>query len=162
MTIRMTYSAACETLASAKPITAAELTLTHLDVLQMTDLTMAQRADLCDADDEIKAGSRGPGCRAAVAIWNARRGASMKLTAKTITDRQIRQLSAEAGQHGDAEMVALCSRALTWEDEYRIALDHDAKGHHNRAAAWEDVRRVESARGRCADAINAARAQEDA
>lgn len=34
------------------------------------------------------------------------------MTARTITDSQIRALRAEAGAHGDAAMVRTCDRAL--------------------------------------------------
>lgn len=83
------------------------------------------------------------------------------LTAETITDKQIRQLRDEAGTAGDLDMVKICDRALTWEDEYRTALQYDSAGHRNRAAAWEDVRRAEACRARCAEVINDASARMD-
>lgn len=56
-----------------------------------------------------------------------------KLTAETITDKQIRSLGIEAFEHGDQEMFDLTAKAI----------DGDAK-----------------AREACADAINNARAME--
>jgi hypothetical protein len=65
-----------------------------------------------------------------------------------ITDEQIRTLSAEAGAHGDQEMVAICQRALTWRDpvgraEARkscAAVIAEARGEAERddEAPWRD------------------------
>ena len=67
-----------------------------------------------------------------------------KLTADTITDDQIRALQAEALAAGDGEQEDLC----------RLALGMTSR------KAWNTT--PYGARIRCADALNAGRAQEDA
>lgn len=74
--------------------------------------------------------------------------AAAKLTAETITDKQIRQLSSEAAQAGDLIQVDLCNIALSGEDS-------DGTG-----TTLGTPCTVEYARQACADVINNARAQE--
>lgn len=85
--------------------------------------------------------------------------ANKSTTAENITHRQIVTLREEALVAGDGKMVAICDRALLWEQEYKTALEYDATGHHNAAAAWEDVRRCDRARAECARVIAHAEAQ---
>lgn len=42
-----------------------------------------------------------------------------EVVATGITDRRIRALSTEAGEHGDLEMVAICERALAGDEQAR-------------------------------------------
>lgn len=76
------------------------------------------------------------------------------LTSETITDRQIRSLRTEARAVPDGRMAALCALAL---DDDISDEDGCDDGH------WMAIRdlSVQDARQRCADAINAARAQAD-
>ena len=82
------------------------------------------------------------------------------LTADTITDKQIRALRTEAAQAGDEAQVKLCDLALTYDANYEEWL-HERQPH-KRPAAWEDVERAHRAKHKCAQAINTARAMEDA
>jgi hypothetical protein len=75
-----------------------------------------------------------------------------KLTAATITDRDIRKLREEAIAANDYRQVDICQRAIT--------ADGDTTDQDGNAIEFADWTR-EYARGECAVAINAARAEDD-
>jgi hypothetical protein len=75
-TVRMTASLAEELFTTAEPILGVTLTERHLDMLQLAgELTIAQRAQLGDASDDLAAGRlHTPAVRAMVSAFNARCG----------------------------------------------------------------------------------------
>jgi hypothetical protein len=78
-----------------------------------------------------------------------------KLTAETITIRQIRDLRAEAEEYSDYHQVDWCDLALAAHET------SDADGHHLQSPDGDRAVTRTEARQICADAINAARAQAD-
>jgi hypothetical protein len=71
-TVRMTASRAAEMFCQASPITAAELTEQHLDMLQLSDISINARAALSDASDALQVGNRrSPAVQMCVATFNA-------------------------------------------------------------------------------------------
>lgn len=75
--VRMTTSLAERMFRTARPITVAELSEQHLDMLQMVDLDIHTRSALGPAEDAIRAGQRrAPAVQACVAAFNARVGQS--------------------------------------------------------------------------------------
>jgi hypothetical protein len=87
-----------------------------------------------------------------------------KLTAATITDDKIEQLREEAVGRDDLQ-VALCDLALHDESaDLTVTPEIDESlraGLESLGVIPEHVGCTDVARQRCADAINAARAQED-
>lgn len=75
-TVRMTASRTAELFRTAQPITAAELTERHLDMLQFDDATsIGLRCLLGDASDCLRDGNRNASAvRACVEAYNARCG----------------------------------------------------------------------------------------
>lgn len=70
-TVRMTASRAAELFRRATPITAAELTEQHLDMLQLSDIDIHIRWALGDASDALQAGDRrAPAVRLCVQAYN--------------------------------------------------------------------------------------------
>lgn len=74
-TVRMTASRAAELFRTAQPITAAELSERHLDMLQLSDTDIWLRCLLGDASDCLRCGNRtASAVRACVEAYNARCG----------------------------------------------------------------------------------------
>ncbi len=70
-TVRMTASRAAEMFRTATPITAAELTEQHLDMLQVSDIDWPTREALGPASDALRAGQRrAPSVQCCVAAYN--------------------------------------------------------------------------------------------
>lgn len=70
-TVRMTASRAAEMFRTATPITAADLTEQHIDMLQMSDIDIHARAALGDASDALQADDRrAPAVQMCVAAFN--------------------------------------------------------------------------------------------
>lgn len=74
-TVRMTAALAEQLFRAATPITTAELTERHLDMLRVVDIDIATRVRLGLASGEIRYGAiNGPAIAHCVAAFNARCG----------------------------------------------------------------------------------------
>jgi len=70
-TVRMTASRAAEMFRAATPITAAELTEQHIDMLQLSDIDRWTRMALGPASDALETGNRrAPEVQQCVAAYN--------------------------------------------------------------------------------------------